>query len=188
MNSELIKLYKPFLPFTTDDIYLKDNQKQIKAVCSNNGIANFLADCVNSFSNVTPENLKRGELYKDFIKSAYFLSLAIKQSNIRVNSVGTILLEKVFNLFQEKLNNILLVDKISINEDLNKIVDSIDNNLNKENTTYTSDNDVKDNDINDINKDDTNLSIEVSENTQIDSTEQLDNTNGKEQTQIATNI
>jgi len=87
------------LPFSANDIYLEDNSKQVKAVCSNNSIARFLADSVNTFATMSTFDLDRSKAYRDFIESAYYLSIAIKKSNIPVNSVGTILLEKVFNLF-----------------------------------------------------------------------------------------
>lgn len=102
------------MPFQVDDIYLKDNKKEIKAVCSNNTIAKFLAECVNAFSITTTNDLNRAKKYKDFITAAYYLDKAITKANIPITTLETMVLEKAYNVFKEKLKALLTVDDAKI--------------------------------------------------------------------------
>lgn len=105
------------LPWKANDIYLEDNQKQVKAVCSNSDIARVLENCVDHYSQLPGRDTTKANLYKDFIQDAYYLYVAMSKAQIPVNSLETAFVEKAFHQFCSSFNKLMEVEHLRIVED-----------------------------------------------------------------------
>lgn len=102
------------LPWTANGIYLEKKNKQVAAVCSSDAIAKVLANCVNHYGSMSTFDTDRMHLYKKFIETAYYLSIAISKANIPVNSIETQYVERAYHEFSQALEELITKEKISI--------------------------------------------------------------------------